>query len=189
MSTASALPPAAPSRLRSALSAVSVRDALLIGGLAFVLRTVFVLVWGRTVSGPNDTLFYEIAAGQLANGDGFSTLTGAPTAHWPPGFPFLVSLGYRALGIHVKFVFVLNVALATATAVLLYVVATRMLGRAGGPVRGHRVRAPARADLLHGALPLRDHVHLPARRRSSRSPSCLPERSLDTGRAGRRRSP
>jgi 4-amino-4-deoxy-L-arabinose transferase-like glycosyltransferase len=115
---------------------VSVRDALLIGGLAFVLRTAFVLVWGRTASGPNDTLFYEIAAGQLANGDGFSTLTGAPTAHWPPGFPFLISLGYRAFGIHLKLVFVLNVVLATATAVLLYVVATHMLGRAAGRFAG-----------------------------------------------------
>lgn len=122
--------------MTSIVSSVPVRDALLIGGLAFVLRTVYVLVWGRTASGPNDTLFYEIAAGQLAHGAGFSTLTGAPTAHWPPGFPFLVSVGYRALGIHLKLVFVLNVVLSTATAVLLYVVATRMLGRAAGRFAG-----------------------------------------------------
>ena len=112
------------------------RDLAAIAGLALVLRTAWVLAYGRVVSGPNDTLFYMIASNGLAEGRGYSTLYGQPTAHWPPGFPFLVSLAYRLFGSHPAIALALNVALATATAVLLYLVAERMFGRRGGLVAG-----------------------------------------------------
>ena len=51
--------------------------------------------WGRIVpptGAVNDTVFYEYAAASLAQGH-FDGLTGAPTAGWPPGYPFVISLG------------------------------------------------------------------------------------------------
>jgi 4-amino-4-deoxy-L-arabinose transferase-like glycosyltransferase len=112
------------------------RDLAAIGGVALALRAVWVLVYGRTTLALNDTVFYEVAAQNLARGEGFNALHGEPTAHWPPGFPFLISLVYRILGVHPELGLVLNVVLATATAVLLYLVAERMLGRIAGLVAG-----------------------------------------------------
>lgn len=112
------------------------RDLVLIGVVALALRTAWALVYGRVEAGPNDALFYQIAASNLAEGHGYSQLFGPPTAHWPPGFPFLVSLLYMVFGIHVKLGLGLNVVLGTATAPLLYLVARRMMGRPGGLVAG-----------------------------------------------------
>lgn len=119
-------------RLRNA----GTRDLVAIGLLAFILRAAWVLVYGRVEAGPNDALFYEASADNLAGSRGFTQLFGGATAHTPPGFPFLVSLAYRGLGTHVKLELALNVALGTATAVLLYLVARRIMGRAAGLVAG-----------------------------------------------------
>ena len=77
----------------------------------------------------NDTSFYEFTAASLADGSGYTGLTGEPTAGWPPVFPFLVSLLYRVFGIRLNLALGLNVVLATATVILIYLVAERMLGR------------------------------------------------------------
>jgi 4-amino-4-deoxy-L-arabinose transferase-like glycosyltransferase len=119
-------------RLRTAAA----RDLLAIGGLALVLRAAWALVYGRVDFGPNDALFYEAAASNLANDIGFHQLLGGPSAHWPPGFPFVVSVLYRIFGIHVKLGLALNVALGAATAMLLYLLAREALGRAAGRVAG-----------------------------------------------------
>ena len=115
---------------------MGVRDLALIGALALVLRVAWTLVYGRVEGGPNDALFYEFTAGNLAEGRGYTMLFGGATAHWPPGFPFLVSLAYRAVGVHVKVGLALNVVLGAGTAMLLYLVGRRMFGRAGGVVAG-----------------------------------------------------
>jgi 4-amino-4-deoxy-L-arabinose transferase-like glycosyltransferase len=121
---------------RARLRTATARDLIAIGALAFVLRAAWALVYGRIEAGPNDALFYEIAAGNLAGGHGYTQLFGDPTAHWPPGFPFLVSIGYRVFGTHVKLGLALNVALGAATAMLLYLVAKEAMGRAAGRVAG-----------------------------------------------------
>jgi 4-amino-4-deoxy-L-arabinose transferase-like glycosyltransferase len=113
-----------------------VRDLAAIAALAFVLRAGWALVFGRIEQGPNDALFYEIAASNLASGHGYSQLFGGATAHWPPGYPFLVSLLYEVFGIHVKLGLALNVGFGAATAGLLYLVAREAMGRAGGLVAG-----------------------------------------------------
>jgi 4-amino-4-deoxy-L-arabinose transferase-like glycosyltransferase len=112
------------------------RDLAAIGSLALVLRAAWVLAYGRVEPGPNDTIFYMIASDSLAHGRGYTTLFGQPTAHWPPGFPFLVSLVYRLFGSHPGLGLALNVALGSATALLIYLVAERMFGRRGGLVAG-----------------------------------------------------
>jgi hypothetical protein len=114
---------------------VHVRDLAAIGALAFVLRAGWAIVYGRIASGPHDALVYQATANSLADGDGYA-LFGQPTAHWPPGYPFLVSLAYRVFGMHVKLGLAINVALGAATAVLLYLVAREAFGRAAGLTAG-----------------------------------------------------
>src|SRR4051812_12506949 len=100
MTIAAAAGPGHIGRAARLVSAQHRRDILLIGGGCLVLRLAWVLVYGRVAVGPNDTIFYQIAASNLAAGRGYSELFGPPTAGWPPGFPFLVSLGYRVFGVH-----------------------------------------------------------------------------------------
>ncbi|MEA2364139.1 MAG: hypothetical protein QOD71_3284 [Thermoleophilaceae bacterium] len=108
------------------------RDLAVLAGSAFALRLSWVLVYGR-VNPPdgsiNDTTFYQFTAASLANGGGYSGLNFEPTAGWPPGFPFVMSLLYRAFGQRLSLALALNVVLATATVVLIYLIADRMLGR------------------------------------------------------------
>jgi 4-amino-4-deoxy-L-arabinose transferase-like glycosyltransferase len=112
------------------------RDLVVIAAVTFVLRLAWVLVYGRVAPGPNDTLLYQTTASNLASNHGYSQLFGEPTANWPPGFPFLMSIGYRLFGQHLKLALGLNVVLATATAVLVYLVALRMFGRPGARLAG-----------------------------------------------------
>jgi 4-amino-4-deoxy-L-arabinose transferase-like glycosyltransferase len=108
------------------------RDLAVLAGATFALRAAWVLVYGRIstpVGAINDTVFYKFASTSLAGGHGYLGLRFEPTAGWPPGFPFLMSLLFRAFGIHLKLALALNVALATATVVLLYLVVERMLDR------------------------------------------------------------
>ena len=48
----------------------------------------------------------------------------------------MISLGYRLFGVHVKLALLLNVVFATATVLLLYVVALRVMGRRAAIVAG-----------------------------------------------------
>jgi 4-amino-4-deoxy-L-arabinose transferase-like glycosyltransferase len=108
------------------------RDLLVLGGLGFLLRLLWVLVYGR-VAPPdgsiNDTTFYQFTAASLANGGGYHGLTFEPTAGWPPGFPFIVSLLYRVFGERLSLALALNVIVAAATVVLIYLIAERMFDR------------------------------------------------------------
>jgi 4-amino-4-deoxy-L-arabinose transferase-like glycosyltransferase len=114
------------------LPAGRLRDLTLIAGSAFVLRLAWVLVYGRPNPPDhaiNDTTFYEFTAASLAKSGHYSGLDFEPTAGWPPGFPFLVSLLYRVFGVRLSLALALNVLLATATVVLIYLIAERMFGR------------------------------------------------------------
>jgi 4-amino-4-deoxy-L-arabinose transferase-like glycosyltransferase len=112
------------------------RDAAIVGAVALTIRLIWVVVWGRTSAGLNDTLFYEVTAASLAHGDGFISIDNVATAHWPPGFPFLVSLGYRVFGDDPNVGLGLNAVFGAGTAVLLYAVGARLFGRAGGLFAG-----------------------------------------------------
>src|SRR5262249_16646939 len=109
----------APGWRAALLAAIRRHELLAIAAFALAVRVAWGALYGRTVPAPFDTLFYESAAHQFAIGHGFANLFGQPTAHWPPGFPFLVSLLYRVFGQHAWLGLALNVALATATTVLL----------------------------------------------------------------------
>jgi Dolichyl-phosphate-mannose-protein mannosyltransferase len=111
-------------------------DAVAVGIGALVLRGAWALVYGRVDENPYDALFYELATENLSSGRGFAYPYDQPTAHAPPGFPFAVSLLYRAFGADVELGLALNVVVGAATAVLLYAIARAAFGRAAGLVAG-----------------------------------------------------
>lgn len=98
-------------------------------GVAFVLRLTFVLLVQRDEFGFNDTAYYHGIATNLANGDGFSGLSGEPTAQWPPVYPFLLSIVYRIFGTDPHAGEIFNVLIGSATVPLAYFVARRVLGQ------------------------------------------------------------
>jgi 4-amino-4-deoxy-L-arabinose transferase-like glycosyltransferase len=109
-----------------------IRDLVVLGGGAFVLRLVWVLVYGRVappVGSINDTTFYEFTAASLSTDGGYTGPDFQPTAGWPPGFPFVVSLLYRVFGQRLSLALALNVIVATATVILIYLIAERIWSR------------------------------------------------------------
>lgn len=120
-----------------------VRWALGLTALALALRLAFVLTSGRTVvydAGStvftfNDTFFYSWAAGAISMGDGLSFL-GHPTAHWPPGYPFLLAGVFLVFGANVSNALVANAVIGALTVPLLYLVVHRALGRAAAIAAG-----------------------------------------------------
>ncbi len=124
----------------------------------FVLRLAWVLVYGRVESARRGDQRHDLLRVHRREPRQRRGYTGPvePTAGWPPGFPFLVSLLYRVFGERLSLALALNVVLSTATVVLIYLVVDRMLGR-----REARVAAGFFAILpgplfMTGSLPLGD---------------------------------
>ncbi len=58
-----------------------------------VIRVLWVIPLARVPKGLSDPILYHIAALQIADGDGYRSIAGFPTAYYPPGYPwFLGSL-------------------------------------------------------------------------------------------------
>src|SRR3954451_8832043 len=121
---------------RGALRSADVRWALGLTALALVLRLVFVIAWGRTVTYDpastsfafNDTFFYSWTGAAISMGDGFSFL-GHASAHWPPGYSFLLAGVYKVFGADTFNALVGNAVLGALTVPLVYLVGLRALGR------------------------------------------------------------
>jgi hypothetical protein len=63
-----------------------------------------------------DALWYHLSASNLAAGHGYiHHFTGKPTAAWPPGYPFLLSLLYRVFTSDPAWGFALNAVAGTTT--------------------------------------------------------------------------
>jgi len=84
----------------------------------------------------DDSVFYYASASNLAREfayrDPYSW--GAYTAHWPPGYPVVLSIVFRVFGTSLIVAKSLNIALSAATVVLTYVVGARVFGRPAGIV-------------------------------------------------------
>jgi 4-amino-4-deoxy-L-arabinose transferase-like glycosyltransferase len=106
-----------------------VRWAAGLAGLALLLRVAFVLEVERHGFGFNDSLFYNSVATALSEGRGYTGLNGAPTAQWPPGFPFLLSLVYRVTGPEPVAGELMNAVLGALNVAALYALAHRVFGR------------------------------------------------------------
>jgi 4-amino-4-deoxy-L-arabinose transferase-like glycosyltransferase len=83
----------------------------------------------------SDFLYYFDSAGQLVAGKGYM-LGSHPTAYWPPGYPFFLAVFFWIFGKHLMLAKLLNVAMWTATAWLMYVLGKRMGGPTAGLVSG-----------------------------------------------------
>ncbi len=60
---------------------------------AVIVRVLWVVPLARVPKGLSDPILYHIAALQIAEGDGYRSIAGFPTAYYPPGYPwFLGSL-------------------------------------------------------------------------------------------------
>lgn len=132
---------------RRAARSPDVRRAAALGGVALVVRVLFVMLVERKGYPPdfaspaaitaqlvrdglfNDAYFYHRTADLLATGQGFSSNPGVPTAQWPPVYPLLLSLVYRSTGPEPLAGELLNALLGALTVPLLYGLARRAFGR------------------------------------------------------------
>jgi 4-amino-4-deoxy-L-arabinose transferase-like glycosyltransferase len=79
----------------------------------------FALYADRSDFGFNDQFLYHHMAQALARGDGYQ-LFGEPTLRWPPAYPFLVSLAYRATTADATVALLLNALLSAAAIPLVH---------------------------------------------------------------------
>src|SRR2546423_2259871 len=125
-------------RVRRSFASFDTRCALGIGLGALALRLAFVLAYGRRqtlnlgVSGIgfpfSDTFFYSWVGSALSMGDGY-TFLGHTTAHWPPGYPFLLAGVYKVFGADTANALIAIAVLGALTVPLVYLIGLRALGR------------------------------------------------------------
>src|SRR3954463_1750897 len=125
-------------RVRRTFASFDARCAIGIGLVALALSFAFVPAYGRTqtvnlgaggVGFPfSDTFFYSWVGSALAMGDGYSFL-GHTTAHWPPGYPFLLAGVYKVFGADTANALITNAVLGALTVPLVYLIGLRALGR------------------------------------------------------------
>ena len=117
----------------------------------FVLAAVLRIAWvayvntdpfepgmiGGLFGGRADAVFYYGSAQSLAAGDGFlNPLSGRHSALLGPGYPFALASLVAVFGSHLIVAKLFNVFLGAATAVLVYVLATRIRDQRTGIVAG-----------------------------------------------------
>ncbi|MDP3766662.1 MAG: glycosyltransferase family 39 protein, partial [Dehalococcoidia bacterium] len=96
--------------------------------IACSARLVWVVFSDWQPAFDDDAFRYDFAARALIEGRGYVHLDGAPTAFWPPGYPLLLAAAYAVFGEAVAVAQALNVALATATVALVYLIGRRTVG-------------------------------------------------------------
>ncbi|MEA2410897.1 MAG: hypothetical protein QOC77_1458 [Thermoleophilaceae bacterium] len=125
------------------MGSTDVRWALGLTALALALRLAFVIAFGRTVTydaasttfAYNDTFFYSWTGAAISMGDGFSFL-GHATAHWPPGYSFLLAGVYTVFGADTFHALVANAVIGALTVPLVYWIGHRALGRSAAIAAG-----------------------------------------------------
>lgn len=76
----------------------------------------------------DDTVFYFTSAKSLAHDFTFRDNFGRYSAHWPPGYPLVLSGVFATAGTHLLAAKALNVAISAATVLLTYVLGARAFG-------------------------------------------------------------
>ncbi|HXC49696.1 MAG TPA: glycosyltransferase family 39 protein [Candidatus Limnocylindrales bacterium] len=131
----------------------------LLVALAFVLR-VAANLW-LTIPTPvlhADALWYHLTAANLAAGYGYiHHFTGKPTAAWPPGYPFLLSVLYRTLSPDPAWGFALNAVAGTITCWLTGLIA-RSLFSTRAQVVATALIAVAPSQILFSSLLLTETI-------------------------------
>jgi len=126
-------------------------DALFVLAAALAARVPLVAYAGTRFPPADDGSFYQVVAGRIAQGLGYTWLwpDGAVTfaAHYPVGYPALVGLFYAVFGSHPVVAMALNAALGAAAAV-----SAHRLAAASGAERRGALGAGLAAALLPGLL-------------------------------------
>ncbi len=75
------------------------RELLAVGGLAFVVRAVWVLAFAKLPGGGiiSDPVLYHAYGQRIAEGQGYMSYWGFPTSYYPPGYPFFLGGLYKVL--------------------------------------------------------------------------------------------
>jgi 4-amino-4-deoxy-L-arabinose transferase-like glycosyltransferase len=120
------------------------RDVLVVGGVGFLVRLIWVVYSHRAPGGLNDPLLYQRFAQGIARGDGYVSFFGKPTAYYPPGYPyFLGALQWLSnlvgLDDHLTPVAGVVQAVLGGVAAGALVVAGRRLGASWGPSAARRI--------------------------------------------------
>ena len=97
----------------------------LLFALFMALRAAMLLV---PVTPTSDADWYYHRAAGLTAGLGYVGKNGVPTAFWPPGWPMILSLGFRVLGVSPLAVGLVNLGFAALAAWLTYDLARRISG-------------------------------------------------------------
>ncbi|MEX0768717.1 MAG: hypothetical protein WD029_09615 [Microthrixaceae bacterium] len=72
------------------------RAALTVGVVAAGVRSLWVILYARAPAGLSDPFIYLQMGNSLAEGNGYTSLLGRPTAYYPPGYPLFVGAVQRA---------------------------------------------------------------------------------------------
>lgn len=105
--------------------ATSRRALALIWALYLVPRALLILI---EVQPWSDAAYYYDRAGELAQGLGYLTPEGQPTAFWPPGWPLALSAMFRLLGQSPASVGLFNLLCCAVSAALVLALARRIGG-------------------------------------------------------------
>jgi 4-amino-4-deoxy-L-arabinose transferase-like glycosyltransferase len=115
-------------------------DAVAVAFFALVLRAVVVLYAARRFPPADDGAFYDVVAGRIARGLGYTWAwpDGAVTyaAHYPVGYPALIGLGYAVFGAHPGVAMGLNAFIGALGAGATYLLAGRVASRWGALLSG-----------------------------------------------------
>jgi 4-amino-4-deoxy-L-arabinose transferase-like glycosyltransferase len=114
---------------------------LAVFAVAIVPRAAWVAYNDRAPQGFNDPIFYAIFSDRLADGDGYTRPTGETFAYYPVGFPATVAGLKKAQDIvgadrSIFSIKMMNGMFGAITAVLLYLLASRIFDRRTGVVAG-----------------------------------------------------
>lgn len=111
-------------RVRSPARAAPRRDALIVAGVALVVRLAIVAWASRAIPPTADGAYYHKLAVRIAEGHGYTWLwpDGVVTyaAHYPVGYPALVALGYVVFGAKPVVAMSVNALAGTAASVAVW---------------------------------------------------------------------
>jgi 4-amino-4-deoxy-L-arabinose transferase-like glycosyltransferase len=105
--------------------ATSHRALLALWALYLVPRALLILL---DVQPWSDAAYYFERAAELANGQGYLSPQGVPTAFWPPGFSLALAGVFKLLGTSVLAVGLFNLACAAASAALVLALGRKLGG-------------------------------------------------------------
>ena len=102
------------------------RGALLLLGVIYLVPRALLILFNVTPT--SDADFYYTRAVSLADGLGYLSNTGQPTAFWPPGWSIALSVAFRAFGSSVAVVGLFNLACAALSGWLVLDLGRRLFG-------------------------------------------------------------